>query len=63
MRPETVDLLKQASQEAVRAIGETRSDVAARHQAYSVRLSAQALLQLAEEDHQPPRSGGTLVQA
>ncbi len=50
MRPETVDLLKQASQEAVRAISATHPDVAAQHQAHSVRLSAKALLQLAEQD-------------
>ncbi len=50
MRPETVELLKQASQEAVQAIKATRPDVAAEHQAQSVRLSAKALLQLAEHD-------------
>lgn len=50
MRAETVELLKRASQEAIRAIGATQPDVAAHHQACSVRLSAKALLQLAEED-------------
>jgi hypothetical protein len=50
MRAETAELLKRASEEAVRAISSTRPETAARHHAQSVRLSAQALLQLSEQD-------------
>ena len=52
MRPETAELLKQASEAAVRAISSTRPDIAAQHHAHSVRLSAKALLQLSEQDRQ-----------
>jgi HEPN domain-containing protein len=52
MRPETAELLKQASEAAVRAISSTRPDIAAQHHAQSVRLSAKALLQLSEQDRQ-----------